>query len=345
MSAGLRILNAGPGCTVQDAGRRGYLRFGVTPAGPMDRGAFVAAVQAAGEPKGAAIEVSLGGLELEAEGGALGVAIAGGAFDIRLDGRALPKACAITLEPGARLSLRPGACGAFAYVAPFARFDLPLALGSLATLTRARLGGLEGRMLRAGDALGVLDARSGPTAPMAIEAPWFGAAPDKIRVILGPQQDFFAPETIEAFLSARWRLSARSDRMAYRLEGPALAHLSGHDVISDGLAFGAIQIPGDGAPLVLMADRQPTGGYPKIAHVIGSDLGALAQRRPGEHLQFESVSWEEAVAARRSQAQLVESGVKLVPLARGELSSEFLLERNLVGGVVSAQKDDPATLP
>ena len=335
MSAALRVLAAGPGVTIQDAGRHGYARFGVTPAGPMDSSAFVAALLAADDPRGAAIEVSLGGLELTAEDAAIGIAVTG-SFDVRLDGRALSSCCALTLSPGASLSLRPGASGAWVYVAPFARFDLPPTLGSLATLARAKLGGFHGRMLQAGDLLGLCDARPGPSEPLAIDAPWLGAAPERIRVLLGPQQDFFSPEAIETFLSARWRLSARSDRMAYRLEGPTLRHLAGHDIISDGLAFGAIQVPGDGAPLVLMADRQPTGGYPKIAHVVGADLPALAQKRPGDSVQFASVSWEAAVAARRERVLHVAQGIKLAPLKNKELSSEFLLARNLIGGVVHA---------
>ncbi|HXY58248.1 MAG TPA: biotin-dependent carboxyltransferase family protein [Methylocystis sp.] len=337
MSAALRVLSAGPGVTVQDAGRQSYMRFGVTPAGPMDFGAFAAALQAAGEPQGAAVEVSLGGLELAAEHGEIGIAVAGGAFDVRLDGSLLPPSCALTLAPGARLSLRAGPSGAWAYVAPCGRFDLPLVLGSLATHTRARLGGFFGRGLEAGDRLALLGARAGPSAPMAIDAPWLAPPPGKIRVLLGPQADFFAPETIAAFLAAPWRLSPRSDRMAYRLEGPPLAHLSGHDIVSDGLTFGAIQVPGDGAPLVLMADRQPTGGYPKIAHVIGADLGALAQKRAGEVVRFAEASWEEAVTARRWRAELIGRGASLTPLSRREFSSEFLLSQNLISGAVSAQ--------
>ena len=256
MNARLRILSAGPGVTLKDEGRRGFLRYGVTPAGPMDADAFLAATRAAAE--GAAIEVSLGGVEIAAEEAQIGVAICAGNFEVRLDGRLLPGACALTLAPGARLSLRAGTSGAWAYVAPFGRFDLAPVLGSLSTHTRSGLGGLKGRGLAAGDALGLVGARPGPKEPMALHAPWLGAASEKLRVLLGPQQDFFEHETIALFLSARWRLSARSDRMAYRLEGPKLAHRSGHDIVSDGLAMGAIQVPGDGAPLVLMADRQPT---------------------------------------------------------------------------------------
>jgi biotin-dependent carboxylase-like uncharacterized protein len=338
VSAVLRVINAGPGATVQDIGRRGFLRFGVTPAGPMDAGAFIAARLAAGDASGVAIETSLGGLELAAEDGEIGLAIAGGAFDVRLDGRVLPSACALKLVPGKRLCVRAGTAGAWVYIAPFGRFDLSLILGSYATHARSRLGGLEGRMLRGGDALNIVEPRPAPAEPMAILTPWLGARRAKIRVMLGPQDDYFSQETIATFLSARWRLSERSDRMAYRLGGPILQHLRGHDIVSDGAAFGAIQIPGDGAPLVLMADRQPTGGYPKIATVIGADLGALAQARPGEVIEFEAVDWGEAVAARGARARLIEAGVTLEPLLRGEFSSEFLLERNLVGGVVDGRR-------
>ena len=188
-------------------------------------------------------------------------------------------------------------------------------------------------MLRAGDALDIADPRPAPAEPMRIVAPWLAARPAKSRVMLGPQRDYFSLETIERFFSARWRVSERADRMAYRLEGPTLQHLKGHDIVSDGVALGAIQIPGDGAPLLLMADRQPTGGYPKIANVIGADISALAQARPGDFLQFESVGRDTAIAARRARARLIEAGVTLQPIVRNEFSPEFLLARNLVGGV------------
>jgi allophanate hydrolase subunit 2 len=174
---------------------------------------------------------------------------------------------------------------------------------------------------------------------MALIAPWLARENAALRLLLGPQDDYFTRSAIDALLCANWRLSPRSDRMAYRLDGPRLEHAKGHDIVSDGVTFGAIQVPGDGAPLVLMADRQPTGGYPKIAHVIGADLGALAQTRPGESLRFRQVSWEEAVAARRAWREAIAAGPRL---ARGELSSEALLSANLIGGAVSAT-DDPET--
>lgn len=338
MRAALRIRSAGPGVTIQDAGRPGFLRYGVTPAGPMDAGALAAANLAIGSaPGAAAIEVSLGGVELEAEGAVIGLAVAGGAFDVRLDGVRLPGACALALEPGSVLSIRAGSEGAWCYVAVAGRLDLPPALGSLATHMRSAMGGLEGRGLAAGDRLVIADPRPPLSAPLAIEAAWLAAETAPIRVVLGPQQDRFTGEAIDHFLAESWRVSPRSDRMAYRLEGRPLTHERGHDIVSDGVALGAIQAPGDGAPLVLMADRQPTGGYPKIANVIGADIGRTAQRRPGEALVFRVVPIEEAVALRRARRDQIAAGPRLRPLA-AELTPELLLSANLIGGVADAME-------
>ncbi len=338
MSRGLRVLAAGPGVTVQDRGRRGFLRYGVTVAGPMDPPACALANLTAGNgPDAAAIEISLGGVEITAEGGPVDVALAGGAFDIRLDGRRLPEAVALTLSPGARLSVKPGPAGAWTYLAAAGGIDLVPVLGSRATHTRSGLGGLDGRGLTAGDRLPVGAAARREAGPFRIVADWL--APDRapIRVVPGPQDDYFAPDQIAAFLATDWRLSPRSDRMAYALEGPSLTHARGHDIVSDGVAFGAIQVPGSGLPFVLMADRQPTGGYPKIATVIGADLGRMAQRRPGETVRFAAVTVAEAVAERARMAQRLTTTPTLEPLVRTELSAEFLLGLNLVDGVVSAQ--------
>ena len=331
MSARLLVDAAGPGVTIQDEGRFGLSRYGVTPAGPMDLGAYLVATQAAGADS--AIEVSLGGAALRAEGATLCVAIAGGDFDIRLDGTRLPSACLLPLAPGSRLTLRAGPSGAWCYVAVGGMLGLAPTLGSLATHARSDLGP---KPLAAGDALPITDAAAAPPGPQVLIAPWLARDNAPIRVLLGPQTDYFAQAEIERFLSARWRIGARSDRMAYRLEGPAIRHARGHDIVSDGVAMGAIQIPGDGAPLALMADRQPTGGYPKIATVVGADLGGLAQLRPGEHLFFRAVSWDEAVAARRAHFAAIEAGVGREPL-HAEPTTESLLAENLVGGVVSAK--------
>jgi biotin-dependent carboxylase-like uncharacterized protein len=332
MSARLHIHAAGPGVTIQDAGRIGHSRFGVTPAGPMDPAAFVTATRLVGAH--AAIEVSLGGLKVSAEGEKLAVAIAGGAFDIRLDGRPLPPACLLPLPEGARLSIRAGAAGAWCYLAIGARLDLPPTLGSLATHARSGLGP---KPLAAGDALPLADVAPAPADPQALVAPWLAARDAPLRVMLGPQDDYFDAAAIEAFLSGQWRVGPRSDRMAYALEGPRLAHARGHDIVSDGAAMGAIQVPGSGAPFVLMADRQPTGGYPKIATVIGADLGRMAQRRPGDALRFTAVDWDTAVAARAALHKEMAAGAIRSPLAAG-ISDTALLAENLIGGVVDARE-------
>jgi biotin-dependent carboxylase-like uncharacterized protein len=332
----LRILSAGPGVTLQDGGRQNYLRFGVTPAGPMDAAAHATANRAAGAaPQAAAIEISLGGLAVTVEGAPVTVALAGGGFAVSLDGRPLPSAVVLPLVPEARLAVRPGPWGAWCYLAVAGSIDVPPVLGSVATHTRSGLGGIGGRGLAAGDLLPIAAARAG-APPAMIEAPWLAPGDDVIRVVLGPQDDYFSRDQIDAFLAGPWTVSARSDRMAYLLEGPRLAHAKGFNIVSDGIALGAIQVPGEGRPVVLMADRQPTGGYPKIATVIGADLGRLAQLRPGARFRFAAVSIEAAVAARRALAAALNAPPALAPLLRTDLPSEFLLGLNLIDGVTDA---------
>lgn len=338
MTTALRVISAGPGCTIQDGGRHGYLRYGVTGAGPMDPLAHALANRALGNPAGAAaIEVSLGGIEVTAEGGPITVAVAGGAFAITLDGQALPPTVVAAVEPGAKLKLRAGAAGAWCYLSAAGGFDLPLVLGSAATHTRTGIGGIEGRALRAGDRLatGVPfrdEIETGMIVASLLERPT-----DTIRVILGPQDDYFAPDQIAAFLAGPWTISARGDRMACFLEGPRLKHAQGYNITSDGIAMGAIQVPGEGQPIVLMADRQSTGGYPKIATIIGPDLGRIAQARPGTSIRFRSVPHAEAVAARAEEHAFLSAAIPVEPLIRRHFTSEFLLELNLIDGYVDAQ--------
>jgi biotin-dependent carboxylase-like uncharacterized protein len=218
-------------------------------------------------------------------------------------------------------------------VAVAGRIDVPLTLGSVSTHTRTGIGGLCGRMLAAGDLLPVTVPRDVGPATAEIKAPWLDRPGDIIRVVLGPQDDYFPSEQITAFLNGPWTLSHRCDRMAYLLDGRPLVHAIGFNIVSDGIARGAIQVPGDGMPVILMADRQPTGGYPKIANVIGADLGRVAQFRPGTRFSFAAVSITDAVAARRDDVEALAGSVTCQPLVRTHLPSEFLLSRNLVDGV------------
>jgi 5-oxoprolinase (ATP-hydrolysing) subunit C len=334
----LVIDSAGPGITLQDGGRHGYLRYGITAAGPMDPLMHAAANRAASNPLDAtAIEISTGGVTVSAEDGAVGLALLAPGFRVALDGLPLPDTVALALEPGQTLVVRAGDAGAWGYLAVAGRLDVAPVLGSAATHTRSGLGGLDGRGLAAGDRLPVAEGRTPDGAPQRLLAPWLARDGREIRVVLGPQDDYFAPDQVEAFLAGPWTVSPRGDRMACFVDGTPLRHAKGHDIVSDGVAMGAIQVPGNGLPIILMADRQSTGGYPKIATVIGPDLGRLAQVRGGASLSFRRVSVAEAVAARRAERDLLREAIPREPVIRTDFASDFLLGLNLVGGVTDGR--------
>lgn len=337
--ARLRVLSAGPGATVQDRGRFGYLRYGVTPAGPMDWAAFQTANLALGnEEDAAAVEISVGGFKVICEGAPLWAAYAGGAFIWRRGEACAPSAGRLLLQPGETLTAQAGEAGAWTYLAIEGGVDAPIQMGSRATYVRSGMGGVEGRMLRQGDILAAIGKTptEGEDFEALIEAPWLEKDSQPIRVVLGPQDDYFAAEGLAAFFSGEFRLTAAADRMAYRLNGPPIAHSRGYNIISDGIALGAIQVAGDGEPLILMADRQPTGGYPKLGHVIRADIGRFAQMRPGEACRFREASLAEARAALLMlEAEIAATRARLAPLAR-ELTAQILLEANLIDGVVNA---------
>jgi 5-oxoprolinase (ATP-hydrolysing) subunit C len=345
MGGYLRVLHAGPGATIQDGGRHGYQRYGVTPAGPMDWVAFRTANFALGnDDRAAAVEISVAGLEIICEAAPLALAYAGGAFVWRRDGVLLPQAARLLLEPGKTLAARAGNCGAFAYLAVEGGFETPVTMGSRATHTRSAMGGIDGRMLRAGDVLPAAASTERPegiSIEATIDAPWLAREPDPFRVVPGPQDDYFTKETLSAFFEGQFTLTPKADRMAYRFDGPEIAHVGGYDTVSDAIALGAIQIAGDKKPLVLLADRQPTGGYPKLGHVARADISKLAQMRPGETCRFRAVSVAAARAALlRREDEITTTQQHLRPLRRG-LSSERLLEVNLTSGVVDPLASEP----
>jgi biotin-dependent carboxylase-like uncharacterized protein len=340
MNAALTIISAGPGVTLQDAGRHGYLRFGVTAAGPMDALAMATANRAVGLADGAtAIEVSLGGIELTTDGATLPVAVAGGEFEVSLDGRKLPNVVRLALTPGARLRIRAGASGAWCYVAVGGGIAVPPMLGSNATHTRSMLGGIDGRALTAGDTLPVRNVVPCESGIAALTTPWLAPTNDPIRVLLGPQDDYFSREQIETFSGASYTVSHRSDRMASFLDGPQIVPTDGLDIVSDGIVMGAIQVLGDGRPMVLMADRQVTGGYPKLATVIGPDQRRLAQMRPGAAVRFSIATIDAAVAARRTERAILQSTIEETPFGHAVPNAELLLGSNLISGVRSGDSE------
>ncbi|MBO0732851.1 MAG: biotin-dependent carboxyltransferase family protein [Methylocapsa sp.] len=343
MEARLRVLHAGIGVTIQDGGRYGYLRYGITPAGPMDWAAFRTASLALGnDDHSAAIEVSTGGLQIVCEGNAVWVAFAGGEFVWHRAGELMPQAARLLLEPGVPLQARAGASGTFAYLAVEGGLDTPVVLGSRATHTRSGLGGIGGRSLRAGDILpvGLSRPERAQYFEASIGAPWFTREPLPIRVVLGPQDDHFAPGARKIFFSSEFTLTAAADRMAYRFEGPEIESVQGYDIISDGAVLGAIQITGSKRPFVLMADRQPTGGYPKLGAVARADIGRLAQMRPGEACRFKKISPQDAQQSLlRLEDEIAGAISHLHPLPK-KLTTESLFAANLIGGVFDAPPKD-----
>src|SRR5262245_35910833 len=293
----LNIEHAGPLTTVQDAGRSGYARFGVTTAGPMDRLAHAAANVALGNPQGAtAVETALGGLTLTVSEGSIGFAVAGGAPIVTIDGAKVDSWSVHTLGRNARLVIRPGRWGSWTYLALAGTLPAKRWLGSSATHAQSGFGG---RIIATGDTLVIDDARPGPSRPRNLPLP-VGARPRQdVRVVLGPQDRFFSGDAQASFLSGVYTVTDAYNRMGMRLGGPKLAISGDLDMLSEAIVRGSVQVPGHGDPIVLLADHQTTGGYPKIATVIAADQDGLAQLRPREALSFRAVTPEPAIAAIR----------------------------------------------
>lgn len=286
--ARLLISAAGPLTTVQDLGRFGMLRHGVSASGPMDRQAFATAAAALGGAGPAGIEFTSGGLHIEVVAGSCRFAVAGGRFTASLNDTAIAWPGVGELRKGDRLHIGPGRGGNYGYLRFDKGIDLPLVMGSQATNIRAGIGGLAGRALVAGDVLGLVEAEHRDLGHQAVSSAYTGP----IRVLWGLHAELFPPEMRSRFLQEEFVVTSRMDRMGMRLDDPGRVFRasSGLSLVSDAVVAGDIQILGDGTPIVLMRDHQPTGGYSRIATVIARDLDRLAQMRPGTHVRFESVS-------------------------------------------------------
>ena len=215
---------------------------------------------------------------------------------------------------------------------------MPSVLGSASTYTRAALGGFKGRALRQGDLVPLAIERAAERGELRVGASPQPMADQPIRVILGPQQEYFTEEAVAALLDAEFRISKSADRMGLRLDGARLRHRDGWDIVSDAIATGAIQVPGSGQPILLLADHQTTGGYPKIATVISADLPVVGRRRPGNLIRFAAISVEEAEQlAREEEQRLAALVASLEPAPRdGNIDLTTLYAGNLISGVVTA---------
>lgn len=298
------VLNPGVFTTVQDLGRPGYMKYGTPASGVADRFSAQVANLLVGNSAGAALlEITLFRLELMALSDLL-VAVTGGNLSPVVNGNPLPMWQAVSIKTGDRISFRGRKRGFRSFLSARGGFSGPRYLGSRSVFSR----GLMGNPLKPGE---ILETENSAVLP-PFDAPFpLNLIPDfsphpTLRVILGPQQDRFSPKGLATFLSSEYTVSAQSDRMGYRLEGPRIEHVQGADIISEAIARGAIQVPGDGLPIIMLWDAQVSGGYTKIANVITADHDLLAQTMPGETLRFKAVTLGEAKAALRQQEMRVE---------------------------------------
>ncbi len=336
MTTGLKVVAAGPLSTIQDGGRHGYQRYGVSVAGAFDPLFLAAANALVGNPPGeGAVELTMTGDGYEVAADGLRLAVVGD-FALTIDGEAAAPWRSHTLARGQVVRIGVARSGLRGYLAVAGGFALVPQLGSVATHLRNRLGGLDGGRLKAGDLLPLRLARAPAGGDLALDPgllPRRGAA---LRVVLGPQDGHFGPDDIAAFLDGAWTIGRESDRMGCRLEGPVIGHAKGFNIISDGIPLGAVQVPGSGQPIILLPDRQTAGGYPKIACVIAPDVAALAQIGPGAVIRFTAIGADAALAAHRAFRQLIVGLPALMRPAGAVLDSERLLSLNLVDGMVDA---------
>ena len=297
--AKLAIVHAGPQVSLQDQGRLGKLRYGVPASGPMDRFAFSIANLALGNPADStAIEVSLGGLAMRCIDRPVSFAVAGGDFQVFIDKTPLPAWCVATMQSGETLSIRPGRWGSWCYLSFAGHLHSNLWLGSASTHGSSGLGG---GLLVAGDNIEIEHVETRPDRIARLICPVSARPRHSIRVVLGPQSQFFGSDTRQTLLSQPFTLTDAYDRMGVRLSGPALRIDANLDMPSQPIVRGSIQVAGDGVATVLLADHQTTGGYPKIATILSDDLDGFVQLRSRDQVCFKTIDAKSAVAATRTR--------------------------------------------
>jgi allophanate hydrolase len=342
MKGALKVLAPGLHTTVQDLGRTGWQAFGVPVSGALDGFALRLGNLLAGNPPGTpALEILYSGPTLEVAVDTVRLAVAGFGAAMLIGGergRAVAAWQSVTLERGAVVQVIPGPDSVCAYLTVEGGIAVPSVLGSAATYVRAGLGGFAGRALRPGDLVPLAQGQAPPRPERRLPTPPAAEGGQPIRVILGPQQEYFTAEAVAALLGAEFRVSRSADRMGMRLDGPLLRHRQGWDVVSDAIATGAIQVPGSGQPILLLADHQTTGGYPKIATIVSADLPVVGRRRPGDPVRFAAVDVAEAEQlARDAEQQVADLIAAFEPVAdRATLDLATLYAGNLISGVLNA---------
>jgi biotin-dependent carboxylase-like uncharacterized protein len=342
MSPGLQVIAPGLHSTIQDLGRRGYQDIGVPLSGALDRIGLTLANALVGNAANAPVlEILVQGPLLEVVAASVRVALVGADGGLVIEGeprRTVPAGQSARLTRGQKIGVGTLGKRFCAYLAVEGGFDVAPCLGSAATYTRNRLGGWEGRALEAGDLLPVRRNEADVRPELALGQAYDPGLEQPIRVVLGPQQDYFTADAVNTFLSAAYAVSAQADRMGFRLDGPKLTHAKGYDIVSDGIVAGAVQVPGSGQPIVMLADAQTTGGYAKIATVISADVPAIARRRPGAPVRFAAVTQAEAENIRREQEDNLGNWISRLQTVReaAAVDTAALQASNLIDGVVNA---------
>ena len=310
--AKITIISAGPYTSIQDKGRTGYQALGVPEGGAVDLDARCTANWLVGQPETAAgFEIFIGGFSFQTDT-ALAVALSGSLTDELIitsasgQTRQEPAGQTSYLLAGDTVTVPPLRGTNLAFLALSARLDLPAVFGSVGVSANAQIGGLKGGLINAGDQLELAEIKAAPASrKLASELDDLFTPQDTFRVVLGPQDFCFEASEIDKLVSADWQLTTRMDRMGLRLSGPALVHKTSADIMSDGIVKGAVQVPGDGQPIILMADHQTTGGYTKIATVISADLAKLTRLSPHRHIRFAIVSQPEAEQIAQAKANKI----------------------------------------
>lgn len=295
--ASLIVKNPGLLTTIQDAGRIGFGQYGIPSAGAMDILSLqLANILVGNDRYEAAIEITFMGPEIEFDENLI-ISITGADISPSINGKEIEMHSTVYVNKGDVLKFGTLKNGCRAYLAVSGGFDLPEIMNSKSTYLRGKLGGVEGRKLKIGDFLSVnRDKGYKHLGVRKIPKDFIPAFNNQyiVRVIMGPEDDRFTEEGTQTFLNNEYTLSNQCDRMGYRLNGPKIQHKGGADIISGGITLGAIQVPGHGEPIIMMADRQTTGGYTKIANVISVDIPYLAQLKAGDKVKFQKISIQEA---------------------------------------------------
>ena len=340
MTAALKVVAAGLHTTVQDLGRYGYQTSGVPVSGALDAMSHRLANRMVGNGDNApTLEILFHGPTLEVQADSVRVGIAGGDAEIELMGerpRSLGGWRSVLLHRDQVFRVSRLGEAACCYLSVEGGFAVEPCLGSASTYARGGFGGLDGRALQAGDLLPLVREDATDRADFGVAEPPPSGREQPIRIVLGPQQDYFTEAALDSLVTDEFVISKQSDRMGMRLDGPVLAHRDGYNIVSDGIATGAIQVPGSGQAILLLADHQTTGGYPKIATVISADIPVVGRRKPGDAIRFAAVDVAEAERLRHeAEAAFEAMAADLQPLKpTGELDASRLFEANLISGVV-----------